>query len=109
MGQVYAATNTTGGINICDYWPLCKDEFSSLGSIVSYLLPKIFIVAGVIFFFLIVIAGIGVLSGAGGDDAHAKEKTKNFLTYSLIGFIIIFVSYWILQIINYLTQGALGG
>ena len=90
-------------------WPLAgPTEFQSLGGMVSYLLPKALIAGGVIFFILIVIAGVGMIAGAGSEDAQAKEKAKNFLTYAVLGLIIMFAAYWILQIINYLTQNALG-
>lgn len=89
-------------------WPLAgPPEFQTLGGMVSYLLPKALIIGGVVFFVLIVIAGVGMIAGAGSDDAQAKEKAKNFLTYAVLGLIIMFGAYWILQLINYLIGGSL--
>lgn len=103
-----SATPVSGGVDICDVWPLCA-QFTSIGEVVSWFLPKVLLLAGIIFFILIVIAGIGVITGAGSDDPHAKEQSRAFLTYAVIGLIIIFGAIWILQIISYLTGGSLKG
>lgn len=97
-------------VNIGSTFPPAKiGSFQTLSGVVSFFLPKILILGGVIFFILIIVAGVGVLGSAGSSDAHAQEKARGFLTYSIIGLIIMFSAYWILQIINYLTQGALSG
>lgn len=93
-------------VNIADTWPLAKN-FTSLASLLSFLIPKILLFSGIIFFILIVIAGIGMVSGGGGDDSHAQEKAKMFLTYAVIGLMIIFGAYWILQVISFITGGSL--
>lgn len=88
-------------------WPLAR--WTSLAGLVSGLIPSIMLIAGIIFFIMIVIAGFGMIAGAGSGDAHASEKAKNFLTFAVIGIIIIFASYWVLEIINYVTGGTLNG
>lgn len=98
------------GVNIKDFYlPAQKTDFQTIGGAVSVFLPKILILAGIIFFFLTVIAGVGVITGAGTDDAQNKEKAKNFLTYAVIGFVIIFASYWIVQLISFVTFNSLKG
>lgn len=100
-----AAAPTGSGVNIYDVFGPAK-TFSSFGAVISYIFPKILIIGGIIFFVLVVIAGFGVISGAGNDDPHAKEQSKNFLTYAIIGMLIMFSAYWILQILSYvLTSG----
>lgn len=97
-------------VNISEnYQPAKILEFQTLGGFISSFLPKILIIAGVIFFFLTVIAGFGVVAGAGSGDAHRQEKAKSFLTYMVIGFVIIFTSYWIVQLISFVTFNSLGG
>lgn len=96
---------TGAGVNIKDYYPPAS-TFSSFGAVISYIFPKILIIGGIIFFVLVVIAGFGVISGAGNDDPHAKDQAKNFLTYAVIGLLIMFGAYWILQILSFiLTNG----
>ena len=90
-----------------DYAP--AKNFTTLGDLVSSFLPNFLLLAGVLFFVLIVIAGIGVVAGAGSDNPHAQEKAKAFLTYAVIGLVLIFASYWIVQIISYITFDSLKG
>jgi uncharacterized membrane protein len=96
------------GVNVGSVWPIARiGAFATLGGLVSHLLPTILMFGALIFFVMIIIAGMGMIVGAGSDDAHAKEKAKNFLTYSVIGLIIMFAAYWILQIVNRVTGNAL--
>lgn len=96
-------------VKIEDFYPPAKNgQFQTLGGFISSFLPKVLIFAGVIFFFLIVIAGLGVITRAGSEDAHGQEQAKSFLTNALIGFVIIFASYWIVQIISFVTFNSLG-
>lgn len=104
--MIYTATSDGIDISNPDIWPWSKN-FTSLADLVSFLLPKALLLGGVIFFILIIIGGIGMIAGAGGADAHAAENRKKALTYSVAGFIIMLGAYWILQIINYITGGAL--
>lgn len=100
--------NAYAQVIIKDKWPLAKN-FESLGDIVTWLVPKVLIVAGMIFFVMIVVAGFGMLTAAGSQDAAAKAKGSQFLTQAVIGLIIVFAAFWIMQLINYVTGGALGG
>ncbi len=96
------------GVFISDYWKPAT-TFPSLGSLVSNFLPKVLLLGGIISFILVIIAGVGMVSGAGSGDAHAAESRQKILTYAILGLIIMFGAYWILQLINYLTLGSLGG
>ena len=97
-------------VNIEDIWPLAykgNEKFRTLGGIVSFFLPKILLLGGIVFFILIIIAGVGLIAGGGAGDAHATESRKNIITYAVVGLIIMFGAYWILQIINFITGGML--
>lgn len=98
-------------IDIGKEWKLSgetgKGGFGTLSSLVTSFLPKILLLGGIIMFVIIALAGFALVAGSG--DKQATEKGKNVLTYAIIGFIIMFGAYWILQIINFVTGGALGG
>lgn len=96
-------------VDIGQVWQFspAKGGFNSLADLMSFIFPRLLLLGGIIFFVLIVIAGIGVISGAGGGDPHKAEQSKMFLTYAVIGLIIMFGSFWILQIINFVTHGSL--
>lgn len=81
-------------------------DFETLGAVISFLLPKLLLVAGLIFFIMTIVAGFTFLASAGSDDAHALEKWRLVLTSGFIGLIIVLGAYGVLQVINYLTYGA---
>ena len=100
--------NVYAQVDIKEKWPIAGN-FGSLGEIVTWLVPKVLIVAGMIFFFLIVVAGFSMLTAAGSQDPQAKAKWQAILTQGFIGLIIVFAAFWIMQIINFVTGGAMGG
>ncbi len=70
----------------------------SLGSITNSFLPTILQLAGVILFGMLVMGGFTMLAGAA--DKESQEKGKKMITSSLTGFFIVFLSYWIAQILQ---------
>lgn len=78
-------------------------KFPTFGSIINAILPNVFILAGVILLLLLIFGGFLVIVNAGGGNPQATEKGKQAVTYALLGFILIFAAYWIIQIIEYVT------
>jgi hypothetical protein len=72
-------------------------EIKTIGSLISIILPYIFIGAGLALLVFLIIGGFQFLTSAG--DPKSMEAGKARITQALIGFIIIFVSYWLVQII----------
>lgn len=112
--RVYAAPTPcptgigTGGVNIKDCFAPAQ-KFGTLGNLVSTLSQNFLVIAGVIFFIIVLIAGLEIIRGAGSQDGKQMEKGKSLFTQAIVGFLIIFGAYWIVQIINFFTNGALGG
>lgn len=76
-------------------------EFPTIYTIVSTILPNILIIAGLIMFFIGIGAGFTVISS--GANPEKKEKGTAALKGAIIGFVVIFTSFWIIQIIEILT------
>lgn len=76
---------------------------TTLGEIISNILPNIYILAGVILFFLLIGGGLMFIFSAGREDPEGAGKGKQAITAALLGFLIIFASYWIIQIIEVIT------
>jgi hypothetical protein len=76
---------------------------TTLGGIISNILPNIYILAGIILFFLLVAGGLMFLISAGQENPEGAAKGGQAVTAALIGFLIIFASYWIIQIIKVIT------
>ncbi|HSW90101.1 MAG TPA: hypothetical protein VLH19_04490 [Patescibacteria group bacterium] len=75
--------------------------FGTLSSFINLLLPMAFIIAGLIFLFLLIGGGFTIVSSAG--NPKGVEQGKNQLMTAVIGFIVIFSAFWIIQIIETFT------
>jgi hypothetical protein len=68
---------------------------------ISAILPNVFILAGVLLFLYILFGGFLIITGAG--DTKQTDTGKQALTNAIIGFVIVFASYWIIQIVEIVT------
>lgn len=82
---------------------ICKSCFDSIGNLISCVLPNIYIFAGVILFVLMIVGGIGIIKSAHGGNEEGLKKGQQAVTSALIGFLLIFVSYWIIQLVQIIT------
>ena len=74
-----------------------------LADLVSVILSNAIVVAGIILLFLLIFGGISKIMGAGQDNPEQAAKGRQAATSAVIGFIIIFAAYWIIQIIETIT------
>ena len=80
---------------------------TTFGPLVSAVVKNAFVFAGLISFFLLIFGGFQVIVGAG--DPKKAEKGKAAITGAVIGLLIVFGSFWIVQIIGVITgQNLLG-
>jgi hypothetical protein len=73
-----------------------KFENATIGDIISGILPYIYVIAGIILLLMLISGGIGLMTSAGNPDKSKAAMGK--ITGGLIGFAIIFVSYFIAKI-----------
>ncbi|MBI4067416.1 hypothetical protein HY407_03460 [Candidatus Gottesmanbacteria bacterium] len=78
--------------------PLPMDKFNNLSSIINQAVPILFSIAGIALFIYLVWGGFDYLMSMG--DPKKAEAGKNKITHAVVGFIIMFSSYWILQIVD---------
>lgn len=69
-----------------------------LGDIVSGLLPYLFAGAGLLLLLYLIYGGLSLMLSRG--DPKAVQSAKEKITSAVIGFIIVFVSYWLVQIVG---------
>jgi len=91
------------GINIGQQFNSPIGTTVGLGGLVSIILSNALVIAGIILVFLLVFGGVSVIASAGRDNPEGAAKGKQAVTAALVGFIIIFAAYWIIQIIEQLT------
>jgi len=72
--------------------------FSDVGAILTQLLPYVYVAAGLYLLILLILGGITLMTAA-GDQGKMKQGYGQ-ITAGLIGFVIIFVSYFVAQIIQ---------
>jgi hypothetical protein len=70
----------------------------NLGGIISAVLPTILTLAGLILFGMLIFGGFTMLAGAANKES--QEKGKKMVTSALIGFFVIFLAYWLAQILQ---------
>lgn len=73
-------------------------ESLTIGGIVSGLIRLILVIAALVFFFILVIGGIRWIA-SGGDKAQT-EAARNQITAALVGLVIVFAAWAIVQLIN---------
>jgi hypothetical protein len=81
--------------------PTLRTPAGTPGGLISLILPNIIMVAGVIFFILILFGGFSMIVSAGKQSSPQEAaRAKNALTYGVIGFLLVVTAYFILQIIS---------
>jgi len=72
--------------------------FDSVGSFITCVLPNVYIIASVILLIILTGAGLIYLFSAGNTEKQAESSKA--IGATLLGFVILFASYWIIQIIQ---------
>lgn len=73
-------------------------EKATIGAIINDLVPYIFALAGLLLLFILILGGFELMTSAG--DPKKMEAAKGKITNAIIGFIIIFAAYWLVQILE---------
>jgi len=73
-------------------------EQGNIGSIVSGFLNYLFPLAGILLLLYLIFGGFGLMTS--GGDPKAVQSAKSKITNALVGFLIIFAAYWIVQILG---------
>lgn len=88
--------NPTSEVGIAD-----TPGYGSLGEFISTMLPNIYVLASIIIFILLIIGGFVIMTS--GDSPEKKGKGSKAITAAVLGFAIIFVSIWLIKLIEFLT------
>ncbi len=84
--QAFPSSPPTFGVN------------TSIGTIISAAIPWIFTIAGMLLLIYLIFGGLQLMFSQG--DPKAAGAAKSHITNALVGFIIIFAAYWIVQLIG---------
>lgn len=73
-------------------------QLTDVGTLASILLNNAIMVAGIVLIFLIVIAGIQMISASG--DPQKAARARQILTAGILGFILVVVAYFIVRLVQ---------
>ena len=89
-----------------DIGPQFRSPFgqgATLGTLVTLIISNAYVVASVILLFLLIFGGISIMMGAGQNNPEQAARGRKAATSAVIGYLIIFASYWIIQIVEKIT------
>lgn len=75
-----------------------KGSLKTLSDVVSAFVPYLFGIAGIILFLYFIWGGFGVMFAQGDPKAAASAQGR--ITTAIVGFVIIFVAYWLVQLLG---------
>lgn len=82
--------------------PLNSSKFPNLASLITNAIPFLVSIAGILLLAYLLWGGFDFLTAMGDPKKAASGKAK--ITNAIIGFLLIFGSYWLAQIISYLFK-----
>lgn len=95
-------------INIGDAFKLggqpisTKPGYHTVSGILNPVIKTVYVVSGVIILFGLIAGGLTMIANAGNPEK--QQQGSKTLTASVIGFLIVFSSYWIIQVIEVITS-----
>lgn len=81
----------------CNWQRAGYARFGTPGAIITAAFPYLFSIAGLILFIMLVIGALEIMLGAG--DPKSAESGQKRITTAVIGFLLLFASFWIIQIL----------
>jgi succinate dehydrogenase/fumarate reductase cytochrome b subunit len=82
--------------------PLAGNDLTGVAKVVSMFLNIAFVLAGLILLFFFILGGIGLIGSAGAENPQKTEQSKKTITSAVIGFVVVFASYWIVKLVGQL-------
>jgi len=77
--------------------------YPDTASLVTIIVRNSLTIAGIILLVLIIAGGFMMIASAGSGDQKKAATAKTMITDAAIGFLVIFLSYFIIQIIEVIT------
>lgn len=71
---------------------------TKIGEIISMILPYVFLITGILLLIYLLLGGFQLMFAAG--DPKKVEGARGKITSAVIGFVIIFIAYWLTQLIG---------
>lgn len=79
------------------------DVYKEPATLVTLIVRNSLTIAGIILLVLIIAGGFMMIASAGSGDQKRAATAKTMITDAAIGFLVIFLSYFIIQIVEVIT------
>ena len=66
--------------------------------ITDIVVPWVFLIAGILLLFLLILGGYALFLSTGNEEKIKKAQGQ--VTNALLGFLMLFISYWVVQIVE---------
>jgi len=76
---------------------------TGVSTLVTIIIRNGLTIAGIILLVLLVAGGFMMIASAGSGDQKKAASAKTMITDAVIGFLVIFLSYFIIQIVEVIT------
>ena len=80
-----------------------SSTFPTASALINVLLKNAFTLAGILFLILLIVGGLTYIINAGDGDSKKTAQGQQAIQAALIGFLVIFLSYFIIQIVEVIT------
>ena len=80
-----------------------SSSYPNLGILVSIILRNALTLAAIIFLVLLIFGGLTFIINAGSGDSKKTAQSSAAITSALIGFLVVFLAYFIIQIVEVVT------
>jgi hypothetical protein len=80
-----------------------SQTFPTVGSLISVILKNSLTLIGIILLVLLISGGLMFIIGAGSQDSKKSAQAQSVITDALIGFAVVFLAYFIIQIVETVT------
>lgn len=81
--------------------PAKKYADKPIGTFISDVLPNVYTAIGLILFVYLLFGGFLIVTSSGNE--HNMENGQKVITNAIIGLLVVFASYWIIQLIGIVT------
>lgn len=102
MSPIFAAGVEIGNLPMKPGQDL-QTAFPDVAMLINVILRNSITIISLILLVLLISGGMMYIIGAGNDDPKAAQKGQQIITDAAIGFAVVFLSYFIVQIVQIIT------
>lgn len=98
-----ALQNSIPNLDSTFKWNPGATAASKVGLIITRIIPFLFVIAGLMLLFYLIYGGFHMMTAANDEKGLTEAKAK--ITNALVGFVILFVAFWLVKILDYILGG----